>query len=236
LIDLLGHGQIEMRGEVPWSSNYTFLVMIRQGQQEVLAVYKPCRGEQPLWDFPSRTLCRREVASYLLSRSLGWPRIPPVVLRSGPLGLGSVQAYVDVDLEEHYFTLRERPECSTALRQIVLFDAIANNADRKGGHVLRSSDGEIWAIDHGLTFHVEHKLRTVIWEYAGERIDPNMLHDLDHLAALLAARDSALCRSLGKLLAQDEVTATRSRLNGLVRGGVFPLPRQGRRNVPYPLV
>ncbi len=234
--DLLATGRIELQGRVPWSSNYTFLVAVRQDESEALAIYKPVRGEQPLWDFPSRTLCRREVAAYLLSVELGWPDIPPVVLRKGPYGLGSVQLYVEADLQEHFFTLRERPEYDEPLRRIALYDVLANNADRKGGHVLKDTANRLWAIDHGLTFHVEYKLRTVIWEYAGQPIPPAWLDTLRALRKALATSSSPLSLTLARYIAPEEVTALRSRLDGLLREGIYPLPRKGWRNVPYPLV
>ena len=234
--DLLANGQIGLEGRVPWSSNYTFLVTVRQGEREALAIYKPVRGEQPLWDFPSRTLCRREVAAYHLSRALGWPAIPPVVLRKGPYGLGSVQLYVEADLEEHYFTLRGRPEHDEALRRIALYDVLANNADRKGGHVLKGVAGQIWAIDHGLTFHAEYKLRTVIWEYAGQPIPDAWLRELASLREALSSAESPLGAALSPYVAPEEFAALRQRLEGLLRSGIFSLPRENWRNVPYPLV
>lgn len=227
---------MEIEGRVPWSSNYTFLVSLHLGEDSELAVYKPSRGERPLWDFAANTLCRREVASYLLSRELGWPNIPAVVLRRGPYGPGSVQRYVEIDPEEHFFTLREDPANRSALRQIVLFDALANNADRKGGHVLKGRGGTVWAIDHGLTFHAEHKLRTVIWDYAGEPIEPDWLEQLRLLGGRLADGESAVGRSLQRLIAPEEVGALALRLGALIASGTYPLPQHNWRNVPYPLV
>jgi len=233
---VLRDGEIAVQGQFPWSSNYTFLVSVKRGNQEILAVYKPSRGERPLWDFDSGTLCYREVAAYTLSRALGWPDIPPVVLRQGPLGLGSVQLFVEADFDEHYFTLRGRPSCDEALRRISVFDYLVNNADRKGGHLLMGDDGRVWAIDHGLTFHVDFKLRTVIWDYAGQPLPHDVVRDLHALRSQLEARDSALRHELGDLISPAEVAALRRRLDVLLRHGIFPTPRPSWRNVPYPLV
>jgi len=236
MIDLLGHGQVELRGLVPWSSNYTFWATVRREGMEALAIYKPRRGETPLWDFDAGTLCRREVAAYMLSRELGWPGIPPVVLRNGPYGLGSLQLYVEHDQEAHYFTMRGQPEYEAAFRRIALFDWVANNADRKGGHLLQGSEGQVWAIDHGLTFHTQYKLRTVIWDYAGSPIEAECLNDLMALKETMADLDSPLCQGLKRLLHHDEIAATQSRLSRLIRSGAYPKPLPSARNVPYPLV
>ncbi len=236
VIDLLGHGGLELRGLVPWSSNYTFWAALHGEQVQAMAIYKPRRGETPLWDFDSGTLCRREVAAYMLSRELGWPAIPPVVLRSGPYGIGSVQLYVEHAQDEHFFTMREQPEYAAAFRQVALFDYVANNADRKGGHLLKGDQGQVWAIDHGLTFHVQYKLRTVVWDYAGHPIEPEYLSALSDLRATIGDAQSPLCQGLNRLLSHDEVVATRSRLSRLIRGGIYPKPQPSSRNVPYPLV
>lgn len=235
-LELLRDGEITVQGQFPWSSNYTFLVSVRGHGLEAMAVYKPCRGERPLWDFDSGTLCRREVAAYVVSRALGWPDIPPVVLRQGPHGLGSVQLFVDADVDEHYFTLRERPDCHDAFRRVAVFDYLVNNADRKGGHLLIGDDGHVWAIDHGLTFHEQFKLRTVIWDYAGQLLPADMVRDLRALNRLLADQDSSPARALRELLSPAELAALRRRLDALLRDEVYPNPRPSWRNVPYPLV
>jgi uncharacterized repeat protein (TIGR03843 family) len=236
IVALLAKGKIALEGLVPWSSNYTFLAKVRDDEFQALAVYKPSRGERPLWDFPARSLCRREVATYLLSQYLGWPDIPPVVLRKGPHGVGSVQLFVENDLEAHYFTMREQPEYEQAFRHIALFDYVVNNADRKGGHVLKGTQERVWAIDHGLTFHVDYKLRTVIWEYAGERVPEAWLAELQALRAQLDPDDASLPQSLAQLIDAAEIAALRQRLNDLIAKGTFPEPRPEWRNVPYPLV
>jgi len=233
---LLASGEIVLHGLVPWSSNYTFLVTVRGAASEALAVYKPCRGERPLWDFPAGTLCRREVATYQVGRQLGWPDIPPVVLREGPYGPGSVQLFVEADQEEHYFTLRDHPEYAQAFRRFALFDDIVNNADRKGGHILRGIRGQVWGIDHGLAFHAEHKLRTVIWEYAGQPIPPDCLVDLQGLRDALEPEHAPLPEALSQLISTAEIEALKRRLGIRIRQGTFAQPRRNWRNVPYPLI
>ena len=156
--------------------NSTFLVEVVGPEAPTLAVYKPQAGEAPLWDFAEGTLCRREVAAFVLAAALGWPAIPPTILRDGPFGTGSVQLFVDADPSEHYFTLRER--CLDAFRPVAAFDVVANNADRKSGHCLRSEDGTVWLFDHGVCFHEDPKLRTVIWEFAGEPLADHLARDL----------------------------------------------------------
>ena len=153
-------------GALTRASNATLLVRLGEAEDAPLAVYKPRAGERPLWDFPDGTLCAREVAASVVARELGWPAIPRTDLVEGPFGEGSLQDFVDVDPEQHYFTLRDDHDAD--LRRLAVFDVVANNADRKGGHVLLATDGTVVAIDHGLCFHVEPKLRTVIWDFAGE--------------------------------------------------------------------
>src|SRR5712691_10814787 len=164
---------------MPNASNYTFLSEVADPERTVLAVYKPRDGETPLWDFPEGTLCRREVAAYVLSRSLGWPSIPPTVLREGPHGPGSVQQFIRFDPTEHFFTLRETR--LDDFRAVAAFDVVVNNADRKGGHCLLGEDGTIWLIDHGVCFAVEPKLRTVIWDFAGDPLPESLCRDLGRL-------------------------------------------------------
>ena len=180
-LELLTRGAVTVKGRMPWSSNATFLVELALDGATTHAVYKPGRGERPLWDFPP-DLFRREIAAYLLSEALGWGLVPLTVPREGPYGAGSLQLFVDADFEQHYFTLLERPEQHERLKAICLFDLAANNADRKSGHCLLGPDGGVWAIDNALTFHVEPKLRTVNWDFAGEPIPEEPLGDLARLA------------------------------------------------------
>jgi len=235
ILALLAQGELKLEGRLVWSSNAAFLARVHAPEGALCAIYKPARGERPLWDFPAGTLCRREVATFLLGQSLGWPAIPPVVLRQGPLGLGSVQLYVDVDEEAHYFTWRQSPARQDELQRIALFDVVVNNADRKGGHLLLGPEDQVWAIDHGLTFHVEYKLRTVIWDYAGQPIPPEMAEELGRLQAALAQEGAPLVQALSALIAPEELAALRRRLHALLQNGHFPRPRPGWRNVPYPL-
>jgi hypothetical protein len=228
-LTLLADGGMELIGLLPNASNYTFLAEVHGDDQAALAVYKPRGGEAPLWDFPEGTLCRREVAAYVLARALGWPAIPPTVLRDGPHGPGSVQLYVDVDPRQHFFTLRETwPD---AFLPFAAFDVVANNADRKGGHCLADSVGKIWAVDHGVCFSSEPKLRTVIWDFAGELVPDTLLADMARVAKEL--RSGALHEELLELLSRAEVQATARRADRLVEAGRFPLPGAGR-SYPWP--
>jgi uncharacterized repeat protein (TIGR03843 family) len=230
--ELLATGELEVLGRMPWASNATFLARVTDGDGSALtAVYKPRRGERPLWDFPSGTLCQREVATYELSLALGWELVPETVLRDGPLGEGMVQRFVEHDPEEHYFTLLE--ENLDRFRRFAVFDVLVNNADRKGGHCLRSRpDGAIVGIDHGLTFHPAWKLRTVIWDFAGERIDPA------HADAVcrVAQRDPVVTARLEPLLSSLELEAMTERAADLLTAGTFPEPEPGYHSVPWPLV
>jgi len=214
-------------GLLPNSSNYTFLARATTGDEQVLAVYKPRRGEMPLWDFPEGTLCQREVAAYVVARELGWPNVPPTVLREGPEGVGSTQLFIEFDTSQHYFTLEGTN--ADAFRKVALFDVVVNNADRKGGHCLLGSDGTIWVIDHGVCFSDDPKLRTVIWEYAGEPIPPGLLEDVRSFRERLPGED--LRSELGALLSPVELTALDERIDDVLVTGVFPEPGPGR---PYP--
>jgi uncharacterized repeat protein (TIGR03843 family) len=227
----LSHGRLEILGLMPGSSNYTFLASATDAEDghELLSIYKPRRGEQPLWDFPDGTLCQREVAAYVVARALGWPRVPPTVLRDGPEGVGSAQLFVEFDPEQHYFTLQGAH--ADAFRDIALFDVVVNNADRKGGHCLLSRDGGIFAIDHGVCFHEEDKLRTVIWEFIGEPIGPQRAVDLRRLAQGLGTDADPLRREIGNLLGPAEIETMRERIEELVHRGTFPEPGDHR---PYP--
>lgn len=226
--ELLQHGEMEIVGRMPWSSNATYLCELRCGEHAMRAIYKPRRGERPLWDFPSG-LDHREVAAYELSEALGWDLVPPTVLRDGPLGAGSVQAFVDADFEQHYFTLYEAGTHHDALRALCAFDLIGNNTDRKSGHVLLGLDGRLRGIDHGLMFHHEFKLRTVIWEFGGEPVPEPILADAEALAT------DDLPDPLAALLDPFERDALRTRALALVRAGCFPIDETGRR-YPWPLV
>jgi len=228
--ELLGRGDLDVRGRMPWSSNRTFLAQLN-GDLPALVVYKPASGERPLWDFPHGTLCRREVAAALISEVLGWRIVPPTILRDGPLGPGMVQLFIEHDPDVHYFTLRDTGEHTERLQQFAAFDVVINNADRKSGHCLHAGDGHIWGIDHGLSFHTEPKLRTVIWDFVGEPVAPDVADDLCRVAGAIGGGDSALIDELRSLLSRAEIDALRHRIDRLVRSGVFPEPFT---DYPYP--
>jgi uncharacterized repeat protein (TIGR03843 family) len=225
--DLLARGDITVKGRMPWSSNATFLVHLALDGAETHAVYKPQRGERPLWDFP-RGLFRRELAAYQLSEALGWGLVPLTVRRDGPYGEGSLQLFVPADFEQHYFTLREAATHRERLARICLFDLVANNADRKGGHCLLGEDGFVYAIDNGLCFHEEPKLRTVIWDFTGEPIPPALLEPLRRVARGAPA-------GVADLLARAEREALVERAQALLDAGVFPDETVGL-GYPWPVV
>jgi hypothetical protein len=232
ILETLLSGQMDLQGLMPWSSNYTYLVDLSGADQTtVQGIYKPGAGERPLWDFPEQTLSLREFASYLVSVTLSWPSIPATVLRHGPYGLGSLQYFVEAEYEAHYFNMRGMPAFVEEFRRMALFDYIVNNADRKGGHCLKSTDGQIWAIDHGLTFHVEPKLRTVIWEFCDEAVSEELLADLTRLQRLL--QEPEFCQTLADLISPRELRAFEKRVGVLVSTGQFPTTQLGR-NVPFP--
>ncbi len=228
-LDLLRRGDVELQGRLPFSSNATLLVSCRLEGVTARAVYKPVRGERPLWDFPPG-LHRREVATFLLSEALGWGLVPPTVLRpEAPLGEGSLQLFVDADFEQHYFTLITDERHHDALRRMCLFDVLLNNTDRKSGHCLLGTDDRLWGIDHGLTLSAGFKLRTVIWEFGGEPIPERLLQDVAGLVA------RGLPGALDGLLDPFERDAVLARARGVLAQPCFPVDRSGRR-YPWPLV
>ncbi len=227
-LTLLAEGSVEIKGRMPWSSNGTFLCELSDGDAAMAAVYKPGRGERPLWDFPPR-LYRREVAAYELSALLGWELVPETVRRDGPLGEGSMQRFVDADFDHHYFTLADRPELEAAFRALAVFDIVANNTDRKSGHVLLGHDGRIRGIDNALCFHAEPKLRTVIWEFGGEAIDDGLLADVERAVAQLPG-------PLDGLLDTEELDALCRRGRRLLDRPTYPLADPSDRCYPWPLV
>ncbi len=234
ILTALHKGEIQMEGQFLAGSNYTFLVDIVHDAKVIKAVYKPVRGEQPLWDFPSGTLAKREVAAFVISESLGWDLVPPTVYRrKGPMGAGSVQEYIEHEPHTHYFnfddTTRQR------LRPVALFDIIANNADRKGGHILVDSHDHLWLIDHGICFHMDDKLRTVVWDFAGEEIPTGQIADLCRLMDDLE-KDSQLALELRYLLSEGEIDALLRRTRQLASSGRFPYPQSTRRSYPWPPV
>ncbi|MBC7813630.1 MAG: SCO1664 family protein [Burkholderiales bacterium] len=234
VLEVLQEGQIdEEYGILRWSSNYAFLMSLTHEDVNLMAVYKPQMGERPLWDFPDGTLCFREVAAFLTSQELGWQIVPPTVLREGPRGIGSIQFYIDHDPEVNYFSLDEN--AYPQLMRMAAFDYVVNNADRKGGHCLVDGQQHIWGIDHGIAFHTEHKLRTVIWDFAGQEIPDNLLKDLDALCVKLTDQDSAFQQALCGLISGPEMKAVNNRLRRLLNSRRYPRPGPGP-NYPWPPV
>jgi uncharacterized repeat protein (TIGR03843 family) len=238
-LDLLCHGRVEVLGRIPWGSNATLLAEVyapddpEAPEPALRAVYKPRKGERPLWDFPGG-LDRREVAAYELSEALGWALVPETILRDDlPFGSGSLQLFVPFDGDAHYFTLVEDPAHHQALQMICLFDLVTNQADRKSGHCLlgegRTEAVHIWAVDNGLAFHREMKLRTVIWDFAGLPVPPSLRHDLERLVV------DGLPDQLHELLDEEERTALLERARVVSQLELFPHDPTGRR-VPWPPV
>ncbi len=230
-VGFLMNAEPELEGRMPWSSNATFLVTMRCGRGDELAeqraIYKPVRGERPLWDFEPG-LHKRERAAFLLSEHLGLGVVPPTVIRDGPLGEGSYQWFVDADHSEHYFTIFEQFErLHDQLRHIAVLDVLANNTDRKSGHCLLAHD-RVWAIDNGLCFSAPFKLRTVIWEFGGEPIDDDVLGQVARFVERVPV-------DIAALLDDDEITAMQHRASRLVTERVLPDDDNGHR-YPWPLV
>jgi uncharacterized repeat protein (TIGR03843 family) len=256
---LLTEGELELEGRLRGASNTTLRAFVTLDDLSARCVYKPVAGERPLWDFPDGTLAAREVATYLVSEATGWGLVPPTVLRDGPLGPGACQLWVqtsrsaaaarvgfvpadalpagwhaiadaaDEDGDPYVLGHADDP----ALARMALLDVVINNADRKGGHVLVARDGSLRGIDHGVTFHVDDKLRTVLWGFIGAPVAPD---DLDVLAGLRRRLDGDLRNGLRALLAAEEIEATAARLDRLIAAGVFPAPGLGRRAMPWPPV
>lgn len=236
VLHTLTTGVVKEKGLLPYSSNHSFLVTVSDDDLTLPAVYKPQRGENPLWDFEWGTLCKREAAAYVICRALGWQLVPPTVLREGTRGLGSVQFYIDHNAEEHYFTVQDDARFADTLRQLALFDFVINNADRKSGHCLIGGDERLWAIDHGICFHTEYKLRTVIWEFSGEPVDVELLNDLKTLRQQLTDPERTVSQQLCRLLSEEERKALFARLQQLLRNASYPAPQPHRRNYPWPPV
>ncbi len=207
-------------------SNYTFLVDVTYENETYPAVYKPKRGEQPLWDFPESSLAHREVAAYLISAALGLHIVPFTILREdAPYGAGSLQQFIDYDPEYHYFNFSV--EDKQLLKPVVLFDLLINNADRKGGHVFFENEThKLFAIDHGICFHEDDKLRTVLWDFGGQTIP-------DDLKSRLAL-SSNLLADLEPHLSPNEITALQIRADTILKKGLFPRQPRDRRAMPWP--
>ncbi len=221
-------GEMEILGRMPYSSNLTLLVEVGSDDSAIRGIYKPGQGERPLWDFGDR-LYRREVAAYELSKLLNWNLIPPTILRDGPLGEGSVQLFVEADFSEHYFTLYERDDLREQLIKFFIFDVIANNTDRKSGHILIQDDTKLWGIDNGLTFHEDPKLRTVIWDFGGAIVDESITDDLGRILDKLEP-------TLSGTLSSEEMKALRRRIKRARRFKEIPEVDPDERAYPWPLV
>lgn len=226
-LEFLQCADIEILGLLPYASNATLLAQLRNDGDEALAVYKPRRGERPLWDFPSGTLCLREQAAWVVSRELGWDIVPPTVLRDGPAGFGALQLWIEEDDDADVRALvRTHPD---ELRRIALFDVIVNNTDRKAGHLIVDAAGKLWGVDHGICFSVDPKLRTVIWVFSSEPVPAELLADLE--AFVLSGCGAS---ALGTLLSPAEHDAMRRRVDSVIAHGRFPSPDPDRYHVPWP--
>lgn len=227
---MLKKGDFSLQGQFVRGSNYTFFGRVTYGDRIGDVVYKPSRGEQPLWDFPHHTLAKREVAAYQVSEFLGWELVPPTVLRSGnlPFGPGSIQYHIEHDPNYHYFSFSEQDRAR--LDKVVAFDLLVNNADRKGSHVLVSPEGHLWCIDHGLCFHVEDKFRSVIWHFAGQVIPGEVRDSISQLVE----RSEEMTLRLKPYLQQGEIKALLERAKTILVCGVYPLPGKDRRMYPFP--
>jgi len=237
VLTALQKGDIDLEGLFQAGSNDTFLVTLRYVPDgfTAKAVYKPQRGENPLWDFPEGSLSRREVAAFLVSQALGWELVPPTVYRRiGPYGPGSLQLFIEHDPEYHYFSFSL--EHRARLRAAAAFDVIINNADRKGGHVLFDGNDHMWLIDHGVCFHEEDKLRTVIWDFSGQPLPESLTNDLKCLSSQLHNPEDKTTHLLAQLLSPEENKSLAMRIDELVAKGLFPAPHPDRRPYPWPPV
>ena len=255
---VLTSGALSIHGRIMPASNATYFGEVVDGDAVANCVYKPIAGERPLWDFPHGTLAGRELAAYLVSEALGWDVVPLTVLRDGPEGPGMVQLWCEPDADDAAVDLRpvgEVPagyrhvldaedgeghlvslvhEDSTALRRMAVFDALVNNADRKGGHVLPMSDGHRYGVDHGVCFHTDPKLRTVLWGWAGERLHPEDRAEVEGFLGLLGSDEEGLASVLAQLLTVEEVAALAHRGRRLLSVGRMPTPSRGWPSIPWP--
>ena len=227
--NLLATGAITVEGRLVDASNATLFVTIKNDEGITKAIYKPIAGERPLWDFPDGNLASRERAAYLIDQALGFNHVPLTILRDGPFGIGAVQQWIDIDESidlERYFR-----EDDPQLREVALFDAIVNNTDRKIGHLIPEQSGHLYICDHGVTFHEEDKLRTVLWQWAGERLTTHEISLLESLPAFLENQEAA---ELQELLTPDEISAMKSRIAKLISTSAFPEPNPEWPHIPWP--
>ena len=228
-LELLRTGEMTIEGRLVDASNTTLYCSLTGDGVSTACVYKPVRGERPLWDFPDGTLAEREVAAYVVSEALGWSVVPPTVLRDGPLGEGMVQLWMDGD--ETVDLARLIRDDLPPLRRMVLFDAIVNNADRKGGHLIPMPGGHVYGVDHGVSFHQQDKLRTVLWSWAGDPLSDDAVDTLSEFRALL---EGELDGALSALLTRREVAAVRRRVDRLLTGRRYPEPSGDWPAIPWP--
>jgi uncharacterized repeat protein (TIGR03843 family) len=228
-VELLNHGEMTIEGRLVDASNTTLYCALELNGVEAACVYKPVAGERPLWDFPDGTLAGREVGAYLVSAASGWDVVPPTVLRDGPLGPGACQLWLDIDEEVDIVALVQSE--NPYLRRMAVFDAVVNNADRKGGHILPMPGGHVYGVDHGVCFSTDDKLRTVLWAWRGTPLPDDALEMLTALRALLMGE---LGDQLRTLITPREVAATRRRIERLLRFGVYPQPSDDWPAIPWP--
>ena len=228
-LDLLRTGTLSVEGRLVDASNTTLYCALTRDELTTACVYKPVRGERPLWDFPDGTLAEREAAAYVVSAALGWNVVPPTVLRDGPFGEGMVQLWIDGD-ETVDLTVLVREDIAP-LRRMAVFDAVINNADRKGGHLIPMPDGHVYGVDHGVSFHQQDKLRTLLWGWAGEPLTDEAV---DALSALRAELEGSLGEALGALLTRREVAAVNRRVDRLLTTRRHPEPSGDWPAVPWP--
>ena len=253
-LDLLRSGDLTVNGRLVAASNATFQGVVSLGDQTATVVYKPVAGERPLWDFPDGTLAQREYAAYVVSEALGWSVVPPTLLRDGPFGEGMCQLWVYDDERElvdivprgevpdgwlgvlDAYDGRHNPvtlvhEDVPALRRMAVFDTIVNNADRKGGHILSTENGEVFGVDHGVTFNADDKLRTVLWGWAGKPVPDEILTDVCRLGTEL---DGVLGERLARLITAEELDITRFRVRQLLDTRRYPRPSDDWPAIPWP--
>lgn len=234
LIQRLASGELSCRGFLANASNHTLLAQVGPCAWGLYAIYKPRRGERELWDFPPGTLCQRETAAWVVSDFLGWDIVPPTVLRGGPLGDGSVQLFIPHNPGRHYFTLVEDDRHHRDLARMAVFDLLVNNADRKASHVLLSDDGRLYGVDHGICFHIQAKLRTVIWDLGPAVIEETWKVDLARLSCALVDPAHDLQGALCNLLSEPELDVLARRAKAIQRLDTLPDIAEGHRPYPWP--
>lgn len=217
----------------PGGSNYVFVVRLADGEDEIYGIYKPAAGERPLRDFPYGTLHHREWSAYIVADALGWPAVPPTVVREGPHGVGSVQLFIDADFAKHYFNMRD--DRLDDYMPVAMFDVLINNADRKGGACLLDADGRIWAVDHGLTFNPMARRRTVMFEFNGTSYSDELLVSVERLLHVLDRPDSVIRERLSTALDEHEIDSLARRGEDMVKDRVFPV-LDPDWNVPWPMI